>query len=250
MRSSGEAAADTEELNLTKRIVLAGVIFTLCAGSAFTARADEGHEGWGFGDAIATTVTGVSGTITALNYTESGAAVDGFLVGTNVLLLFPKAVCGGISSLGKVGDSVKYSGIALTFASGFQTVNVTSYTDGAMTYPPPAPPKPTAYPLTAGTITQLNYSENGFVNGFVFAPSTAGSSPVFVNVGMPSSTLALLLKAGAAVSVTGMLEAPPLCAAAGTISEVDASSITIGSTAYPIGGTGMGFFFGGHRGED
>ena len=251
MGLGGETAAGTEDVTLKNRIVVAGVFLTLFAGGAFMVRADEEHEGWGFGGATATTVTGVSGTITALNYNESGAAVNGFLVGTNVLLVFPKSVCGGIGSLGKVGDSVKYSGIALTFASGFQTVNVTSYTDGSISYPPPAPPKPTAYPLTAGTITQLNYGENGSVDGFVFTPSTAGSSAVFVNVGMPSSTLAPLLKTGAAVSVTGMLEPPPpLCAVAGTISEVDASSITIGTTVYPIGGTGMGFFFGGRRGGD
>jgi hypothetical protein len=42
-----------------------------------------------------TTVTGVPGTISSLNYDENGT-IDGFLLGTNILLSFPTDVCGGI----------------------------------------------------------------------------------------------------------------------------------------------------------
>ncbi|GEM_PF-3101265 len=221
-------------------LVTVGVLSGLFAGGLGSARAEDAHPG--LLDATAATVGPVSATITALNYNESGAAVNGFLVGTNVLLVFPKPVCGGVASLGAVGNSVTYSGVALTFPSGFQTVNVTSFTNGSITYPPAAPPKHSAYPTTAGTITQLNYGEAGFVNGFVFTP--ASGPKVFVNVGVPNSTLAPLLTAGASVSVTGTLEPPPACAPSGTISEVDASSLTIGTTTYPIHGMGMGFGFG------
>ena len=223
-----------------KTLLTAGAVCALFAGSALTARAQETLEG--FAGATAATVGPVTANITALNYNESGASVDGFLVGTNVLLRFTKPVCGGIASLGAVGNSVTYSGVALTFPSGFQVVNVTSFTNGSVTYPPAKPPKPAAYPATPGTITQLNYGEVGSVNGFVFTPTTGPK--VFVNVGIPSKTLEPLLTTGASVSVTGTLEAPPQCAATGTISEVDASSLTINGTAYPIHSMGMAFHFG------
>jgi len=194
-------------------------------------RAEEHHPG--FTSASAATVTSVTATITGLNYDESGTTVNGLLVGTNVLLTFSKPICGGIGSLGAVGNSVTYSGLALTFSSGFQVVHVTSLTNGSITYPPAAPPKPSAYAATAGTVTQLNRNLiDGVVDGFVFTPGTG--SKVFVDIGTPSSALATALTAGAAITVTGTLEAPPRCAATGTISEVDASSLTIGSTTYPL----------------
>lgn len=166
---------------------------------------------------------------------ESGGTVDGFLIGANVLLTFSRPVCGGIGALGAVRNSVTYSGSARTSTAGFQTVNVTSFTNGAIAYPPAAPAKPSAYPLTAGKITQLNYSpESGAIDGFVFTPVTGRK--VFVDVGNPGTTLAPLLTVGAPISVIGTLEAPGAGAPTGTILEVDASSLTIGSTAYPIGG--------------
>jgi hypothetical protein len=175
--------------------------------ASFTATAEESRAS--LAGATAATVTGVSAAITALNYAESGATVDGFLVGSNVLLTFSRPVCGGIASLGAVKDNVTYSGVSLTFASGFQVVHVTSYTDGSITYPPPAPPKPAPYPATAGTITQLNYSDLG--------------------------------------TIDGTLEPPPQCAPTGSPSEVDASSLAFGSTTFPIMRMGMGFGFGGFR---
>src|SRR5579872_795082 len=212
-------------------LLTAGALVTIVAGCAFSARAQEHHPG--FATASASTVGPVTATITALNYDETGTNVNGLLVGTNVLLTFARPVCGGIGTLGAVGNSVTYSGMALTFASGFQVVHVTSFTNGSVTYPPAAPPKPGAYPATAGAITAINHSlVDGNVDGFVFTP-TSGPK-VFVGIGTPSSTLAPLLTAGAAITVTGTLEAPPRCAAAGTISEVDASSLTIGTTAYPL----------------
>jgi len=223
----------------------ATAFFTVFAGSLVTATAQEPREN--FPGPTATTVGPVTGTVSALNYGD-GATVDGLLVGasTNVLLLFSKPVCGGVASLGKPGDSVTYSGVAVTFGSGIQTVQVTSYTDGSITYPPAAPPKPAAYPATPGKITQVNYSEFGTIDGFLFTP-TSGPE-VFVNIGTPSSALAAQLTVGQSVSVTGTLVPPPQCSPAGTVSEVDASSLTIGTTAYPISRYGMGWFsFGGFR---
>jgi len=205
------------------------LVFGLCAGGAVTALANENGG-------VQTVVGPVTTTITALNYDESGAHVNGFLVGTNVLLTFSKNVCAGVSSLGAVGNTITYSGAATTFASGFQTVSVSSFsnTTTSASYPPAPTPAPSAYAATAGTITALNYSEEGTVNGFLFTPSS--SSAVFVDIGQPSTTLAPLLTVGAAVTVTGTLEAPSPCAASGTISEVNPSSLLIGSTTYPIMG--------------
>lgn len=206
-------------------------LLTVLAGSTVMGMADDQNN------APSTAVGPVTAAITQLNYDESGGTVNGFLVGSNVLLTFSRPVCGGIGTLGAVGNSVTYSGFAQTFASGFQTVRVTSYTNGTtITYPPATTStKPSAYPLTAGILTQLNYNpEDGTISGFVFTP-TSGAK-VFVDIGSANATLTPLLKVGAAVSVVGTLEAPGACAPAGTISEVDASSLTIGSTTYPIGG--------------
>src|ERR1039457_1710470 len=105
----------------------AAAVFTVLAASAVTGMADNDH-------APTTTVGPVTAAITQLNYDESGGMVNGFLVGTNVLLTFSKPVCGGIGTLGAVGNSVTYSGSAQTFTSGFQTVNVTLFTNGTITY--------------------------------------------------------------------------------------------------------------------
>src|SRR5215467_2880407 len=66
----------------------------------------------------ATTVTNVTGTISQVNY-DSNGSVEGFLVGTNVLLNFPTNVAGGISTLGAAGNSVTYSGTEFTTSTGF-----------------------------------------------------------------------------------------------------------------------------------
>jgi hypothetical protein len=183
-----------------------------------------------------TPVGPVTASILQLNYSDLGGTVNGFLIGSNVLLTFLKPVCGGIGTLGTVGNSVTYSGSAFTSKSGFQTVNVTSFTNGTIKYPPVATPsKPTAYSSTPGTIVQLNYeAESGDVNGFVFKP-TSGPT-VLVDIGFANATLTPLLKVGAAVTVVGTLEATPQCAPpVGTIPEVYASSLTIAGMAYPVG---------------
>jgi len=205
------------------------VFLVLAAASAVTAMADE-HQT----NTPATPVGPVTASIAQLNYDESGGTVNGFLAGT-YLLTFSKSVCGGIGTLGVVGNSVTFSGTTQT-STGIEAVNVTSFTNGTITYPPATTStKPSAYPATPGTITQINYNpENGAIDGFVFTPTTGPK--VFVDIGTPSATLAPLLTVGASVTVTGTLEAPGACAPTGTISEVDASSLTIGSTAYPIGG--------------
>jgi hypothetical protein len=202
----------------------ATAVFTLLAGSAVTALAEHAPA--------VTSVGPIPATIMQLNYGENGA-VNGFVVGTNVLLTFLKPVCGGIGTLGTVGNNVTYSGTALTSTSGFETVIVSSFTNGSITYPTATPPKPTAYPATTGTIKQLNYdAENGSIDGFVFTP-TSGPQ-VFVDLEHVSATLAPKLTVGTSLSVTGTLEPAPSCAVIGSISTVVASSLTISGTTYPI----------------
>lgn len=206
----------------------AAAVLTVLTAGTVTAMADD-HS-----TALSTPVGPVTASITQLNYDESGGTVTGFLAGT-YLLTFSKSVCGGIGTLGVVGNSVTFSGTTQV-PTGIVPVNVTSFTNGTIAYPPATTTtKPSAYPATSGTITQLNYNpESGAIDGFVFTPTTG--TKVYVDIGTPSTTLAPLLTVGASVTVTGTLEAPGTCAPIGTISEVDASSLTIGSIAYPIGG--------------
>jgi hypothetical protein len=205
----------------------ATALLTVVAGSTITAFAAQAYGG-----SQATTVGPVTATITELNYGENGT-VNGFLVGTNVLLTFLKPVCGGIGTLAMVGSSVTYSGTAITNTSGFQTVFVSNFTNGSVTYPPATPARATAYPTTAGTIARLNYNpENGSIDGFVFTPSSGPQ--VLVYVGPVNTTLASKLTAGASVSVTGTQEAAEPCAMTGSITAILASSLTIAGTVYPI----------------
>lgn len=225
----------------------AAALLTVLAGSAVVAVAHDNLAA----SALPTPVLNVMATITQLNYDESVGLVNGFLVGNNVLLTFAKPVCGGIGTLGAVGNSVTYSGSARTLASGFEIVNVTSFTNNTttVTYPPaPIFTKPVAYPLTAGTITQLNYDpENGVIEGFLFTPTPGPSATpsavpsarpeVLVDIVFPNATLMPLLTVNASLSVAGTMQAPGGCAPAGAIPEVYASSLVIGSKTYHLGGT-------------
>ncbi|HUA21451.1 MAG TPA: hypothetical protein VMB25_22040 [Bryobacteraceae bacterium] len=189
-----------------------------------------------------TTVTNATGTISQLNYGADGS-VQGFLVGTDILLSFPTDICGGIGSLGVAGNDVTYSGTAFTTASGFQTVLVSSFTNDntkAAYTAPTFKSKPAAYGPTSGVIAQLNYSPGGAIDGFVFS---AGGSSILVSTGpRASSTLSSLLVKGDTVSVTGTTSsALSACASTGTLEVVDASSLTVGGQTIVIAGGGSPF---------
>jgi hypothetical protein len=189
-----------------------------------------------------TTVTNATGTITQLNYGNNGE-VQGFLVGTNILLSLPANICGGISSLGAVGNSVTYSGTAFTASSGFESVRVTSFTNNTTkaTYTAPTNTS-TAYGPTSGSIAQLNYSDGGTIDGFLFTAS-GSTAPIFVATGPgTSTTLTSLLTVGAAVSVTGTTFGNMgACSSTSALEVVNASSLTIGSQTIVISGGGYGF---------
>jgi hypothetical protein len=181
-------------------------------------------------------VPAATGSITQPNYSDSGGVVDSFLVGANTILTFPTTVCSGVGSLGVAGNKVTYSGAAVTYSSGWESVRVTSFTNNttSATYTKPTPAKPAAYGPVSGAIKQLNYSDTGSINGFVFTPATG--SAVFVDLeAPPNATLAPLLTVGTTVSVTGTSEAPVACAPAGALTQVDASSLTIGTTTFNFG---------------
>ena len=197
--------------------------------------------GAAFASSGPTTVTGVTGTITQVNYDETGGAVQSFLVGTNIILSFPTTVCAGVGSLGAAGNIVTYSGTAITFPSGFESVTVTSFTNNTTkaTYTRTTPAKPAAYPATPGVINQLNYDLDGSVDGFQFTP-TGSTTKVFVDISpRPNATLLPLLKVGATVTVTGVVEPPVACSPAGTPVQVDASSLTFGTTTIKFGFSGF-----------
>lgn len=204
-------------------------------------------QNWNTTTTTSTTVTSVTGTITQLNY-GNGGEVDGFLIGTDILLSFPSNICGGLGTLGAVGNSVTYSGTEFTATSGFESVQVNSFTNNTTkaTYTAPSSSSSTTYGPVSGTVKQLNYANDGSINGFLF---TASSSTIFVSIGYTSSTtLTSLLTVGATVSVTGTTSpSMSACASTGTIESVNASSLTIGSTTVVIQSGGPGGF-GGHGG--
>lgn len=238
------AKGKIEKMKTFRTAIRSGLLAAVACASIGAAFGDQhGFDGGGFGNSggttasTATTVTSVSGTLTQFNYDESGAAPESMLIGTSVILTFPGTVCGGLGTLGAAGNGVTYSGTAVTFSNGFQAVSVSSFTNTTtkVTWTPPTVPKPTAYAATAGTIKSLNYGPHGDINGFVFTPTTG--TAVFVDLGgAPNSTLAPLLKVSAAVTVTGTLEAAPLCSAAGTIQEVDATTLLFGTTTITLKG--------------
>ena len=211
-----------------KMIFSTAALLAMLAGGAANALADDNH-----GNTTTTTVTNATGTITQLNYGADGS-INGFLVGTPpILLTFRNSVCGGIGTLGAVGNTVTYSGRATTnTATGFETVNVTSFTNGAKTYTSASTePAPVAFGPTAGTVGAFNYSDGG-INGFQF-----GS--VLVVTGTPSTTLAPLLLAGAAVTVTGTSETEAdalACTTVVPVTVVHATSLTFGTTVITING--------------
>jgi len=228
-----------------QRLWIAGAFAVLGLGAGSLLNGQT--YGAGGTSTTSTTVTGVTGTITQLNYGPNGA-VDGFLVGTTTLLEFGHNLCGGISSLGAVGNAVTYSGNEVAATSGFETVQVTSFTNNTTnaTYTAPSSTSTAAaYGPTSGTVKQLNYGPGGAIDGFLFTAGGA-SSAIFVSTGpQASSTLTSLLTAGATVSVTG--NAPPsasACTSNGALEVVNATSLTIGSQTVVISGGGFGGGFG------
>ena len=224
-----------------KRSILLGnaALFILLTGSAATAMAQFPDAA----SATTTTVTSVTGTISQLNYGNNGE-VDSLLIGTNVLLTFPSAICAGVSSLGAVGNSVTYSGTAITAASGFESVRVSSYTNNTTkaTYTAPAAGSTaTAYGPTTGTIKQLNHATNGAIDGFLFTASGSTAS-IFVSVGGGSTALTTLLTTGATVSVIGTTSAGmAACTTTGALEVVDASSLTVNGQTVVISRGNGGF---------
>lgn len=194
-----------------------------------------------------TTVTNVSGTIAQLNYGTNGQ-VQGFLIGTNTLLSFPTTPCGGITTLGAVGNSITYSGSEITASSGFESVTVSSFTNNStkVTYTAPTttsttPTAATAYGPTTGKLTQLNYSTNGTIDGFLFLPN-GSSSLIFVSTGTRASgTLATVLTVNGTLTVTGTTtSALSACSSTETLETVDAVTLVIGNTTIIIAGGGQG----------
>lgn len=230
-------------MNRSIIITTTAAIFFLGINCALNAQ-DAGNS-----ENMLTTVTNTTGMISQVNYGTDGS-VQGFLIGSNILLSFPTDICGGIGSLGVAQDSVTYSGTEYTTSSGFQTVLVSSFTNDTTkaTYTAPTRnSKPTAYGPTSGIIAQLNYGSGGSIDGFVFS---AGGSSVFVSTGVrASSTLTSLLVKGGTISVTGTTSpALSACASSGTLEVVNASSLTIGSQTIVIAGGGFGAPFGGFGG--
>jgi hypothetical protein len=224
-----------------KRSTIFGAVamFAIWAGSAVNGIAQQADAS----TTTTTAVTGATGAITQLNY-GAGGEVQGFLIGTNILLSFPPAICGGIGTLGVVGNSVTYSGTAVTATSGFESVRVSSFTNNTTkaTYTAPTSTSTsTTYGPTSGTLKQLNYSGDGSIDGFLFTPTGATAS-IFVTIGPQSSTtLTSLLTVNATVSVTGTT--PPAMSScsstAAALEVVHASSLTIGSQTIVItGGNG------------
>jgi len=217
-----------------RTIFCSAVMLAMIATAVFAQEPDRS-------DATTTaTVTNATGTISQVNYDESGA-VDGFLLGTDIFLSFPTSVCGGIGSLGVAANSVTYSGLSGTNSTtSFQSVIVTSFTNNTThaTYTKPATrPTPAAYGPTSGSVTHLNFEPNGAINGFLFTPSSSTTAVLVVFGPRASATLKPLLTVGATVSVTGRtIPETPICTATGTLTVVNASSLVINGQTIVISG--------------
>jgi hypothetical protein len=212
---------------------LLAVFSTMTLNTGFAQEADNANA------TTIATVTNATGTITQVNYDQTGA-IDGFLVGTNIFLSFPTNVCGGIGTLGVAGNSVTYSGASRTNSTtSFQSVIVTSFTNNVthVTYTKTTSvPTVTAYGPTSGTIKALNYDPSGAVDGFLFTPA-GGTASVLIATGEgASSTLKPLLTVGGTVSVTGRtITEPPTCIT-GVLTVVTASSLVINGQTIVISG--------------
>jgi hypothetical protein len=192
-----------------------------------------------------TTITASIGAIAQLNYGSDGE-VQGFLIGSNILLSFPSNICGGLGTLGAVGNSVTYSGTATTATSGFESVMLTSFTNNTtkVTYTAPTSTSSTAYGPTSGTVKQLNYAADGSIDGFLFA-ATGTTTPLFIAIAARSTaSLTTLLTVGASLSVIGTTSpSMSACSSTSTLETVNASSLTIGTqTIVFAGGGGNGGF--------
>jgi hypothetical protein len=220
-------------------IFCAAALLAIMAGGATSALAQDNDKD---DTTTTTTVTNATGTITQLNYDENGT-IDGFLLGTNILLSFPTNVCGGIGTLGAVGNAVTYSGKTRTSSTtGFQTVSVTSFTNGTHTYTSTtSTPTSTAYGPTSGPVTLLNYDSSGAIDGFLFMPSS-GTTVLVVTGSGASATLKPLLTVGGTVSVTGTTStnSTSACVVTGALTVVRVSSLIIGGQTIVISGSGDG----------
>jgi hypothetical protein len=222
------------------------ILFTACALSLAGAGlalswAQEPLNSPNNGTVTTTTVTNAAGTISQTNYGSNGE-VAGFLVSTNntnVLLNFPTEVMGGIGTLGVAGNSVTYSGTSVTSSSGFQTVEVSSFTNNSTkaTYTSKAPTT-AAYGPTSGTVSQLNYDDNGNIDAFVFTPSGGTTSVLVITGSAASATLKPVLTVGATLSVTGTTSTnqASVCAATGSLEVVEASTLKTNSETIVITG--------------
>jgi len=225
------------------RIVLAAAVAALVATSA--AYAQERGVFVAANTTIPTPVslTNVTGTIAQLNYDANGS-VNGFLIGTTTLLTFATNVCGGLGTLGAVGNSVTYSGTQISLSSGFQTVTVSSFTNNttkaAYTR---ALPKASTFGPTPGTVKQLNYDGQGNIDGFLFA-ATGTTTPIFVSTGTrASTTLKPLLTLNGPATVTGTTSTSlAACSAASELEAVDATALTLGGQTIVIVGGGPSIF--------
>jgi hypothetical protein len=220
---------------MKRSLTCTAALVAMLTGGAILAAAQDSNPT----PPVTTTVTNLNGTIAQLNYDPNGN-VSGFLVGTTILLNFPENICGGVGTLGAVGNSITYSGHAVTTTAGFESVNVTSFTNNTskatFTQTTAAP---TAFGPTSGTVKQLNYDGDGSIDGFLF---TAAGVTRFASTGdRASDTLKPLLTVGATVSVTGTTSvALSACTATSTLAAIDVSSLTIGSQTIVIAGGGQG----------
>ncbi len=212
-----------------KRIYCAVAMLALMGSMTSKVRAQDNDD---TGVSTTTAVTAATGTITQVNYGEDGT-VQSFLIGTNILLSFPSNVCGGVSSLGAVGNVVTYSGTARTnTTTGFQSVTVTSLVNSTTkaTYTKPvAATAATVYGPVSGIVTALNYDSSGAIDGFLFSP-TGGTTAVLVSIGSgASATLKPLLTVGGTVTVTGQTSTTSTgaCVVGSAVSVVQPSSLII-----------------------
>ena len=166
----------------------------------------------------------VAGTISQFNYNRD-ADIEGFLLSDKTLIHLPPRAATSLDATFHSGDSVQITGYAQTSPTGMRTIEAQSIQDRtsgkSLTIPQPGAAAPYS---GSGRIRQLNFGQDGTINGFLTDNNTLATVPPFAGMN-PSS-----LQVGATVGYTGF--------ARNTISgrtAVDVQTLTINGQALTLG---------------
>jgi hypothetical protein len=139
----------------------------------------------------------ITGAISQLNYGPE-LEVRGFVLNNNTIVTFPPHAGVTLSPVVKSGDNVTVSGYQSNTYSGLQRLDLTSLTDATSgkTFTIPQPGQFTSYG-GEGRVTQLNYNDQGEVDGFFLDNGVFAKAPPF------SAALRSMVSVGSSATIEG-----------------------------------------------